>query len=76
MDEATIRNRIIEEQYPDGKAQSGFSYSFSKLNVPKNMIALEIKMPTETLRLFFSIADFREFGHAAKVVTDLLGDVS
>lgn len=68
MDDNLRRNLLIEEHFPDGKAQSGFSYSFSKVDTPVNMVALEITMPGETLRLFFDHEYFKQFAIAASAV--------
>lgn len=72
MDEADRRNRLIEEQYPEGKAESGFSYTFTILSTPDRMVALEVRLPTETLRLFFGTTDFHEFATTVGLVTRAL----
>lgn len=69
MDDADRRNRLIEEQFPEGRAQSGFNYSFSQLSLPDRMIAFEVRMTNgDTLRLFFGIDHFRQFVHDGSVV--------
>lgn len=72
MDEPTRRNYQIEEQFADGKAESGFSYTFAKLDNPP-MIMLELRMSNnETLRLFFEHSHFRDFANVVGLVERML----
>lgn len=68
MDEEVRQNLLIEEHFPDGKAKSGFSYTYSLAGDPVNMVVLEILMHGETLRLFFAYDHFDEFATATGIV--------
>lgn len=72
MDEATIRNRIIEEQYPEGKVQNGFTFTYSRVNVPADTVALEVRLPDTTIRLFFTKKEFSDFVQAGDVVLRMI----
>lgn len=67
LDAQRAQELRIEEQFPDGKAGSGFSYTFSLTQLPEKQVMLEVRMPTETMRLFFQVTHFKEFVTAANL---------
>lgn len=66
--DTTGRNARIEQAFPDGIAETGFSYMFSTHDVPDGMVMFEVKMPNETLRLFFEKQQFKQFALEANIV--------
>lgn len=79
LSEDRKRELLIEEQFPDGKAGSGFSYLFSTdgspdYTAPDGMVMFEVKMPNETMRLFFHKEHFIAFAHEAMAVANQIAN--
>lgn len=69
LDDYEQRNRLIEQEFPDGTVESGFNYIFEKLDEPLPLVSMEIRMSNgETLRLFFAYKHFIEFSMAASTI--------
>lgn len=74
MDEARARELRLEEHFPDGSAGTGFNYMFTTDGMPDNMVMLEVRMPTETMRLFFERSRFADFAREVAVVAHEIND--